>query len=99
MVRVRRSGRSGPRTAFSRERGKTVKIDLALYSGTGVHGELGVLRLRRLANALMNNIEANGMVFAELLVAQLKAEARGDAATERPLYRLASAAPPGKLVQ
>lgn len=81
------------------ERGKAVKIDLALYSGTGAHGALGVLQLRRLANALMNNIEANGMVFAELLVAQLKAEARGDTATNRPLYRLASAALPGKLVQ
>ena len=76
----------------------SAKIDLAVYAGTGGR-ELGVLALRRLANALMNNIEANGMVFSELLVAQLKSEARGDGAAERPLYRLASAAPRGKLAQ
>jgi hypothetical protein len=58
-----------------------------------------VLQLRRLANAIMNNVEANGLVFAELLVAQLKSEARGDGAADRPLYRLASAAPSGKLAQ
>ncbi|NKQ52777.1 hypothetical protein HFP15_07770 [Amycolatopsis sp. K13G38] len=79
-------------------RRRRVKIDLAVYAGTGGR-ELGVLALRRLANALMNNIEANGMVFSELLVAQLKSEARGDGAPDRPLYRLASAAPSGKLAQ
>jgi hypothetical protein len=79
-------------------RGKAVKVDLAAYSGTGGR-ELGVLQLRRLANAIMNNTEANGIVFAELLVAQLKSEARGDGAADRPLYRLASAAPAGKLAQ
>lgn len=80
------------------QRGRTAKIDLAVYAGTGGR-ELGVLALRRLANALMNNIEANGMVFSELLVAQLRSEARGDGAADRPLYRLASAAPPGRLAQ
>lgn len=82
----------------ARQRGKTAKIDLAVYAGTGGR-ELGVLALRRLANALMNNIEANGMVFSELLVAQLRSEARGDGAADRPLYRLASAAPGGRLAQ
>jgi hypothetical protein len=82
----------------SGQRGRTVKIDLAIYAGTGGR-ELGVLALRRLANALMNNIEANGMVFSELLVAQLRSEARGDGAADRPLYRLASSAPSGKLAQ
>jgi hypothetical protein len=82
----------------ARQRGKTAKIDLAVYAGTGGR-ELGVLALRRLANALMNNIEANGMVFSELLVAQLRSEARGDGAADRPLYRLASAAPSGRLAQ
>lgn len=82
----------------ARQRGKTAKIDLAVYAGTGGR-ELGVLALRRLANALMNNIEANGMVFSELLVAQLRAEARGDGAADRPLYRLAAAAPAGRLAQ
>ena len=79
-------------------RGRTAKVDLAVYAGTGAR-ELGVLALHRLANALMNNIEANGMVFSELLVAQLKSEARGDGVAERPLYRLASAAPSGKFAQ
>ncbi|HVV13383.1 hypothetical protein [Amycolatopsis sp.] len=82
----------------ARQRGRTAKIDLAVYAGTGGR-ELGVLALRRLANALMNNIEANGMVFSELLVAQLKSEARGDGAADRPLYRLASAAPSGRFAQ
>jgi hypothetical protein len=82
----------------ARRRGRSAKVDLAVYAGTGGR-ELGVLALRRLANALMNNIEANGMVFSELLVAQLRAEARGDAAADRPLYRLASAAPSGRFAQ
>ncbi len=80
------------------KRRKVAKVDLAVYSGAGGR-ELGVLQLRRLANALVNNTEANGLVFSELLVAQLKSEARGDAAAERPLYRLASAAPAGKYIQ
>jgi hypothetical protein len=80
------------------QRGRTAKVDLATYAGTGGR-ELGVLALRRLANALMNNTDANGMVFAELLVAQLRSEARGDGAADRPLYRLAAAAPSGKLAQ
>ncbi|KZB86323.1 hypothetical protein [Amycolatopsis regifaucium] len=79
-------------------RRKVAKVDLAVYSGAGGR-ELGVLQLRRLANALLNNTDANGLVFSELLVAQLKSEARGDAAAERPLYRLASAAPAGKYIQ
>ncbi|GHF67428.1 hypothetical protein FHX82_003710 [Amycolatopsis bartoniae] len=82
----------------ARQRGRTAKVDVAVYAGTGGR-ELNVLALRRLANALMNNTEANGMVFAELLVAQLRAEARGEAAAGRPLYRLASAAPSGRLAQ
>lgn len=79
-------------------RGKAVKIDLAVYSGAGGR-ELGVLALRRLADAVLNNTDANGMVFSELLVAQLRSEARGDGAADRPLYRLASGAPSGKLAQ
>lgn len=75
-----------------------VKIDLAVYAGTGGR-ELGILALRRLADAVVGNIDANGMVFSELLVAQLRSEARGDAAADRPLYRLASVAPQGKFAQ
>lgn len=76
----------------------SVKVDLAVYSGTGGR-ELGVLALRRLADAVVDNTEANGMIFSELLVAQLRADARGAAVPERPLYQLASAAPSGKLAQ
>lgn len=82
----------------SGQRGRTVKLDLAVYAGTGGR-ELGILALRGLADAVVNNIEANGVVFSQLLVAQLRAEARGDAAADRPLYRLAAAAPSGKLAQ
>ncbi|WP_328458915.1 MULTISPECIES: hypothetical protein [unclassified Amycolatopsis] len=79
-------------------RRKVAKVDLAVFSGTGGR-ELGILQLRKLANALMNNTEANGLVFGELLVSELKAEARGGGVAERPLYRLASVAPSGKYVQ
>lgn len=80
------------------ERGKAAKVDLAIYAGTGGR-ELGILALRKLADGVLNNVEANGMIFSELLVAQLRAEARGEAPPDRPLYRLASAAPSGKLAQ
>lgn len=80
------------------QRGKVAKVDLAVFSGTGGR-ELGILPLRKLANALMNNTEANGLVFGELLIAELKTEARGGGVAERPLYRLASVAPSGKYVQ
>ena len=80
------------------QRGKVAKVDLAVFSGTGGR-ELGILPLRKLANALMNNTEANGLVFGELLIAELKAEAREAGVAERPLYRLASVAPSGKYVQ
>lgn len=82
----------------SGQRKRSVKIDLAVYSGAGGR-ELGILPLRRLADGLLNNTEANGLVFSELLVAQLRAEARGDGLPDRPLYRMASAAPTGKLAQ
>lgn len=78
--------------------GGSVKINLAEYAGTEKR-ELDVLKLRKLADAVADNIDANGMVFSELLVAQLRAEARGDHAEARPLYRLAAAAPKGKLAQ
>ncbi|MGH3449810.1 MAG: hypothetical protein ACRDQW_03605 [Haloechinothrix sp.] len=93
-----RSTRTLSLMAGARKGGKTVKIDLALYAGVGGR-ELGILPLRKLANALMNNVEANGMIFAELLVAQLRSEARGDGIEARPLHRLTAAAPGGKIAQ
>jgi len=80
----------------------SVKVDLAVYQGSGLAAtgrEMGIVPLRRLANALMKNTEVNGMVFAELLVAQLRSEAKGDGLEDRPLYRLATAAPGDRLAQ
>jgi hypothetical protein len=78
--------------------GKSVNLGLAVYSGTGGR-ELGILVLRRLADILAGSENASGLVFSQLLVAQLRAEAKGDAAADRPLYRLASLAPSGRLAQ
>jgi hypothetical protein len=77
---------------------KTISAPLAIYSGTGGR-ELGILMLRRLADALTASENTSGLVFSELLVAQLRAEAKGEAAADRPLYRLASLAPSGRLAQ
>lgn len=77
---------------------KTISTPLAIYSGTGGR-ELGILLLRRLADALVASENTSGLIFSELLVAQLRAEAKGEAAPERPLYRLASLAPSGRLAQ
>lgn len=78
--------------------GKTINLSLAVYSGTGGR-ELGILVLRRLADILAGSENTTGLVFSQLLIAQLRAEAKGDAAADRPLYRLASLAPTGRLAQ
>jgi hypothetical protein len=78
--------------------GKTINLSLAIYAGTGGR-ELGIIVLRRLADILAGSENTTGLVFSQLLVAQLRAEAKGDAAADRPLYRLASLAPAGKLAQ
>ncbi len=77
---------------------KTINLALAVYSGTGGR-ELGILVLRKLADVLAGSENTGGLVFSQLLVAQLRAEAKGEAAADRPLYRLASLAPAGKLAQ
>ncbi len=77
---------------------KSINLSLAVYSGAGGR-ELGILVLRRLADAFAGSENTAGVVFSQLLVAQLRAEAKGDAAADRPLYRLASLAPSGKLAQ
>lgn len=79
-------------------RGKTVNVALAMYAGSGGRA-LGILPLRRLADALAGTGDARGLVLSELLVAELRAEARGEALGDRPLYRLASLAPAGRLAQ
>ncbi|MFL6123156.1 hypothetical protein [Actinophytocola sp.] len=77
---------------------RSINMSLAVYSGAGGR-ELGILVLRRLADVLAGSDNTGGLVFSQLLVAQLRAEAKGDAAADRPLYRLASLAPSGKFAQ
>ncbi|GAB3279944.1 hypothetical protein [Parasphingorhabdus pacifica] len=77
---------------------KTVSLALAIYAGTGGR-ELGVLALRRLADTLASTGDTRALVLSELVVAQLRSEARGDGAPDRPLYRLASLAPQGRMAQ
>lgn len=77
-------------------KGKTLNIGLAMYAGTGGK-ELGVYALRTLADTLAATGDTRALVLSELIVAQLKSEARGDAAADRPLYRLASLAPQGRV--
>ncbi len=78
--------------------GKAVNIAVAMYNEEGGR-ELGVLALRRLADALAGNADADGLVFAELLVAQLRAEAREAPLAERPLYRVTTQVPGRRLTQ
>lgn len=90
----------GTRTVglFARGGHKAINLALALYAGTGGR-ELGIYPLRTLADVLASRGDAQSLALSELLVAQLRAEARGAAAADRPLYRLGSLAPSGKLAQ
>ncbi|MCC8250287.1 hypothetical protein [Saccharothrix luteola] len=90
----------GSRTVglFVRGGGKAINLALAIYAGTGGR-EQGVLPLRKLADVLAGRGDPPGLVFSELLVAQLRAEARGLPASDRPLYQLGSKAPTGRLAQ
>lgn len=78
--------------------GKTVTVALAMYAGTGGR-ELGIYALRRIADTLAAVGSSHALVLSELIVAQLRAEARGDGAAARPLYRLAELAPQGRMAQ
>lgn len=75
-------------------RGKAISVSLAMYAGTGGR-ELGIYGLRRLADALAGNPDTRALVLSQLIVAQLRAEARGEPAPNRPLYQLGSQAPQG----
>ncbi|MFC0540858.1 hypothetical protein [Kutzneria chonburiensis] len=79
-------------------KGRTINVALATY--TAVAGRsLGILALRRLADGLSGAGDPGPLVFAELLVAELRAEARGEDLPGRPLFQLAAAVPGGKLAQ
>jgi hypothetical protein len=79
-------------------KGRTINVALATYTAVG-GTELGILALRRLADGLSGAGDPGPLVFAELLVAELRAEARGEDLPGRPLYQLAAAVPGGKLAQ
>ncbi|MFB9902954.1 hypothetical protein [Allokutzneria oryzae] len=76
----------------------TVTVPLAAYAERGIR-ELDLLALRKLADALIATGQPSALVFSELLVAQLRAEARGAGLDERPLFLLAAAAQEGRLAQ
>lgn len=77
-------------------RSRGINVPVASYSGTG-GAELGIMALRKLADALAASENSGSLVFSELLVAQLRAEARDEGLAGRPLYQLARSAPSGKL--
>ena len=79
-------------------KGKTINLAVASYTATAGR-ELGIVALRRLADALAGGEDPSGLVYSELLVAQLRAEAREAGGAERPLFRIASLAPGGRLAQ
>ncbi|WP_086826322.1 hypothetical protein [Allokutzneria sp. NRRL B-24872] len=78
--------------------GRTVSVGLAIYADDRAR-ELEPLALRKLADALVATGEPHALLFSELLVAQLRAEARESSLEERPLFALAAVAEPGRLAQ
>ncbi|RVW04030.1 hypothetical protein [Rhodococcus xishaensis] len=64
----------------------TQTVPLALYAAGGGR-ELDVLGLRKLADALSASDLVPAAAAASVLIEQLRAEARGAALEERPLYR------------
>ena len=83
--------------------GRTVTVALAIYTAAG-GVELGILALRRLADAL--TLAANGddgdpdaAMLSALLVAQLRAEARGEPMAARPLWLAGGLVEAGKVVR
>ncbi|APE35763.1 hypothetical protein BOX37_19460 [Nocardia mangyaensis] len=65
----------------------TQLVPLAMYTDAGSGRELHPLGLRKLADALAASELAAGAAVSEILVHQLRAEARDAALGERPLYR------------
>ncbi|WP_040809751.1 hypothetical protein [Nocardia concava] len=62
-------------------------VPLAIYSDSGSGRELHILGLRKLADALTSCPLAAALAISDMLVQQLRAEARDAIAEERPLYR------------
>jgi hypothetical protein len=96
------SGARGQRSVslLVAQRVSSVTVPLAVYGAAGGI-ELGVLALRRLADALAaaSGDHPAALVLSGLLVAQLRAEARSTPLDERPLYLAAGLVPAGKVVR
>ena len=67
--------------------GDTRIVPLAIYTDSGSGRELHILGLRKLADALSSCPLAAALAVSDVLVHQLRAEARDANAEERPLYR------------
>ncbi|MGW0326304.1 MULTISPECIES: hypothetical protein [unclassified Nocardia] len=67
--------------------GDTQLVPLAMYTDVGSGRELHLLGLRKLADALAASELAAAIAISEVLVQQLRAEARDAGLGERPLYR------------
>ncbi|MBC7303954.1 MAG: hypothetical protein H5T78_23795 [Nocardia sp.] len=67
--------------------GDTQLVPLAMYTDVGSGRELHLLGLRKLADALAASELAAAIAISEVLVQQLRAEARDASLGERPLYR------------
>ena len=67
-------------------------VPLAMYTDAGSGRELHILGIRRLADALTHTGSAAALAVADMLVHQLRAEARDAGLDERPLYRAVTVA-------
>ncbi len=67
-------------------RGRQI-VPLAMYTDAGSGRELHILGLRKLADALAACPLAAALAVSDILVGQLRAEARDAGLPERPLYR------------
>ncbi|GAB2695297.1 hypothetical protein [Nocardia thraciensis] len=67
--------------------GGTQAVPLAMYTDAGSGRELHILGLRKLADALASSKLAAALSVSDLLIGQLRAEARDTGLEERPLYR------------
>lgn len=67
--------------------GDTQSVPLAMYTDVGSGRELHLLGLRKLADALAASELAAAVAISDVLVRQLRAEARDAGLDERPLYQ------------
>jgi hypothetical protein len=87
---------------LAQRHGKAVTVALAIYTAAG-GVELGVLPLRKLADALalaaLRRGDDAAATLSELLVAQLRAEARGEPLSQWPLWLVSGLVEAGRVVR